>query len=248
MRRFLTFGILCFLFLFSVSSVFSQGFTGPGSERQDQKAPDPARPKPPSIPVINNAMQAVLVSHPITVSEARELPHNSWITLTGNIINMLPGGRQYTFRDNSGEIVVDIGPREWRGLSVEAADRVEIFGEVKIRRGQISIRGYAVTGTGKMNTRQGQAVTVSQPVTINEAKELPRDSWVTLTGNIISMLPGGRLYTFRDNSGEIVVNIGSKEWRGLSVDAADKVEISGQVRINKGQIFIIAHAIKKAGV
>lgn len=81
---------------------------------------------------------------PITVSEAKSLPNDSWVVLTGNVINQLPGGRQYTFRDSTGEIAVDIGAKEWRSLSVGADDRVEIHGEVKVHRGQISIKVHAI--------------------------------------------------------------------------------------------------------
>jgi uncharacterized protein (TIGR00156 family) len=64
--------------------------------------------------------------------------------LTGNIVNSLPGGNHYTLRDSSGEIAVDIGPKEWRGLSVGVSDRVEIYGEVKNERGRISIKVQAI--------------------------------------------------------------------------------------------------------
>ena len=225
------------------------GFTGPGTN------PPPPPPRhgvnPPPPPVVQQGFtgptltqsQAVMVSQPITVNEARNLPHDSWVVLNGNIVNMLHGGRNYTFRDSSGEITVDIGPKEWRGLSVGVSDRVEIYGEVKIHRGQISIKVHAITGAGRTN-RSGQAVTVNRPITIGEAVNLPHDSWVILNGNIVNMLHGGRNYTFRDSSGEITVDIGPKEWRGLSVGVSDRVEIYGEVKIHRGQISIKVHAIR----
>jgi uncharacterized protein (TIGR00156 family) len=94
----------------------------------------------------NNA--PVMTTKPVTVGEAKNLPHDSWVTITGNITGVLPGGHNYTFRDRTGEISVDIGPKEWRGLSVEASDRVEIQGEVKVQRGQISIKVHAIRKTG----------------------------------------------------------------------------------------------------
>jgi uncharacterized protein (TIGR00156 family) len=149
-------------------------------------------------------------------------------------------------RDPSGEIAVDIGPKEWRGLSVGVSDRVEIYGEVKITRGQISIKVHAITGAGRTNTRQGQAVTVGQPIAINEAVNLAHDSWVILNGNIVSQLPKGKHdYSFRDFSGEITVDIGPKEWRGLSVGVSDMVEIYGEVKISKGQVSIKVQGIRK---
>jgi uncharacterized protein (TIGR00156 family) len=66
------------------------------------------------------------------------------VILTGNIIYFLPAPNEYTFRDSSGEITVDIGPKEWRDLSASETDRVEISGEVKKERGQIFIKVHAI--------------------------------------------------------------------------------------------------------
>ena len=218
--------ILSLLLLLISAVLYGQGFTGPGSNGQ-----------------------AVMISRLITVSEARNLPHDSWVVLAGNIINMLPGGRQYTFRDTTGDIALDIGPKEWRGLSVDVTDRVEIYGEVKIHRGLLHIKVHAITGTGRVNNRHGQAVTITHPITVNEVVNLPHDSWVVLNGNITNALYTGRHnYTFRDVSGEITVDIGPKEWRGLSVGVSDRVEIYGEVKNNRGQIQIKVHAIRITGV
>ena len=248
---------ICCLIVFSAAVVHAQqgftgdvqpGFTGPGANSLPEPGVNP--PPPPVVqqgftgPTLTQS-QAVMVSQPITVIEARNLPHDSWVVLNGNIVNMLHGGKNYTFRDSSGEIIVDIGPKEWRGLSVGVSDRVEIYGEVKIHRGQILIKVHAITGTGRTNTRPGQAVTVNRPITIGEAVNLPHDSWVILNGNIVGQLPEGRHnYSFRDSSGEITVDIGPREWRGLSVGVSDRVEIYGEVKIHRGQISIKVHAIR----
>jgi len=212
---------LLFIMLAAVS--YSQGFTGPGYD---------------GLTEINGQFTTV-----ITV---RSLPQDSWVVLSGNIINMLPGGRQYTFRDATGDIPVDIGPKEWRGLSVDASDRVEIYGEVKINRGQVHIKVLAITGTGRTARLTGQPVTITQPVTINEARILPHDSWVILRGNIVSSI-SNKDYLFRDLSGEISVDIGSKEWRGNSVSVNDRIEIYGEVKVNRGQVHIKVHAVRIIG-
>jgi len=225
-RRYAFLGIFVFLFLHLPAIAHAQGFTGPGS--------------------YNAQGQAVVIGQIISVSEAKNLPHDSWVILSGNIVNSLPGGNHYTLRDPSGEIAVDIGPKEWRGLSIGVSDRVEIYGEVKITRGQISIKVHAITGTGRTYTRQGQAVTIGHPIAINEAVSLPHDSWVILNGNIVNQLTVGKNnYSFRDLSGEVIVDIGPKEWRGLPVGVSDRVEIYGEVKINKGQISIKVQAIRK---
>ena len=192
--------------------------------------------------------QAVTSSGPITVSQARALPHNSWVVLSGNIVNALPGGRNYTFRDAAGEtITVEIGLKIWRGLSSGPMDAVEIGGELRISRGIATIKVYVITGSGRQNARPGQAVTVNRPIAISEARNLPRDSWVVLAGNIVASL-GGDKYSFRDLAGEtIVVEIERKIWRGLYAGPSDVVEIGGEVEISKGQFSIEVEVIRMSG-
>jgi uncharacterized protein (TIGR00156 family) len=183
-----------------------------------------------------------MTSQPITVSEARNLPHDSWVILTGNIVNALPRDRYYTFRDSSGEIVIEIDWRVWRGLSFNASDSVEICGEViRINRRQVIIKVNAITSIGGTNTGQGRAITVS------EARNLARDSWVVLTGNILNALSGqrGRFYTLQDSSGEIIIEIDMRVWRGLSAGTSDRVEICGEVIIIRGEVLINVKAIRK---
>ncbi|MCL2196296.1 MAG: NirD/YgiW/YdeI family stress tolerance protein [Treponema sp.] len=139
MKKYISFIVCCFTVLVSAGSVFAQaGFTGqPGSGFTGPAGGYNIIPG-----------QAVMVSGPITIGDARNLPHDSWVVITGNIINMLPGGRQYTFRDSTGDIAVDIGPKEWRGLSVGVSDRVEIHGEIKSHRGIVHIKVHAIRKTG----------------------------------------------------------------------------------------------------
>jgi len=215
MKKF--FSIFSFMLLFATLYIHGQGFTGPGTSGQP-----------------------VTVSQSVTINEAKNYPHDSWVVITGNIVNVLPGGRHFMFRDPSGEIPVEIGPKEWRGLSAVISDaaenRVEICGEIKKERGQIFIKVHAITAMA----RERRSL-----ITINEAQNLSHDSWVVLTGNIVFSLPQLNDYTFRDTSGEITVDIGPKEWRGLSVGVSDRVEISGEVKKERGQVFIKVHAIRK---
>ena len=210
------------MYFFLSVIVYGQGFIGPGTSVQGQPT---------------------AFFEPILLSQARVLPKDSWVVLSGNIINTLPGGKYYTFRDSSGEVAVEIGAKVWRGLSVEPSDRIVIHGKVKINKGQISIEVKAVSNPGRTNIRQGHAVTVTQPITINEAKTLPHGSWVILTGNIINSLEK-EYYTFRDSTGEIIIEIERKVWRGLSVGVSDRVEIHGELEIKKGQYSIEVKAIR----
>ncbi|MCL2209444.1 MAG: NirD/YgiW/YdeI family stress tolerance protein [Treponema sp.] len=222
MKRRSIFYILVVLLLLCAAIVHGQGFIGPSSY---------------------NSAQPVMISRHITITEARNLPHDSFVILNGNITGTLPGGKNYTFRDNTGEIAVEIDAKHWRGLSVVPGDSVVIYGEVKIQRGHVLIKVHAITGTGRINVRQGQPVMISQPVIVMEARNLPHDSFVILNGNIVNALPGGKNYTFRDSSGEISIDISPKNWRGLTVGVSDRVEIYCEVKIQKGQVILKVHAI-----
>ena len=154
MKKYMAICAFAFVFLFSPRHIFTQGFTGPSS---------------------SFGTQPVMASRPVTIMEARSLPHDSFVILNGNITGMLPGGKNYAFRDSSGEIAVEIGSKQWRGLSVVPGDSVVIYGEVKIQRGHVIIKAHAITGADRINARPGQPVMVSQPITVMEARILPHD-------------------------------------------------------------------------
>jgi uncharacterized protein (TIGR00156 family) len=200
----------------------AQGFTGPSTQGQ-----------------------AASIFHPITVTEVRTLPSNSWVVVSGNIVNSLPGGKYFTVRDSTGDITVEIERKVFRGVSANASDTVEIHGYVEISRGQVSIEAKAIFGSAPVNIRSGQAVAIRQPITVSEASSLPNNSWVLITGNIVNEIRSDKYFTFRDSTGEITVEIERKVWRGLSVDVSDTVEIHGYVEINRGQTSIEVKAIRK---
>jgi len=225
MKKNAFFGVCCFLLLCTPVIVRGQGFNGPGAGA--------SRPGQPAA-----------FFEPIPVSQVKTLPKDSWVVLSGNIVNTLPGGKYYTFRDSSGDITVEIEPKVWRGLSVEASDRVTISGEIEIKKGQVSVEVKAVTGSGRINARQGQAVTAAQPITVDEAKNLPNGSWVIIAGSIASSL-GKDYYSFGDATGDITVEIERDIWRGLSVGVSDVVEIHGKLEIKRGLFSIEVEAIRK---
>jgi len=243
MKRYIITG--CLVVLISAGNIFAQaGFNGQHGFRGQQGftgQPGGGFTGPSG----SGMVQPVMINQPISVNEAKNLPHDSWIVLSGNIVNMLPGGRQYTFRDATGDIIVDIGPKEWRGLSVDVSDKVGIYGEFKSHRGLIHVKAHAISGNGKVTRLPGQPVTETAPVTVNEARSLPHDSWVVLNGNIVNSLTTGKHnYTFRDSTGEIMVDIGRKEWRGLSVGVSDRVEIYGEIKHHRGMTNVKVRAIR----
>lgn len=72
--------------------------------------------------------------------------------------------------------------------------------------------------------------------TVSEAKKLPDDSIVVLTGNIVAQVPGSDdNYIFRDSTGEIRVDIDHKYFRGQHVTPQNTVRISGEVDKDLGK-------------
>ncbi|MCL2008153.1 MAG: NirD/YgiW/YdeI family stress tolerance protein [Treponema sp.] len=189
--------------------------------------------------------QGVTINSPITVNQATQLPHNSWVILNGNIINALPGGINFTFRDPSGDVTVEIDRRVWRGLNIAPSELVQIHGELNQNRGLVSVRARVIVNSETIITRPGQTIVYTYPIPISEARTLPHDSWVILSGNIINVLPNGRHYTFRDSSGEMVVEIDPNVWRGLFINESDTVQITGEIIANRGQPSLVARVIRK---
>lgn len=70
-----------------------------------------------------------VAGRPSTVAAAQEARLGSYVTLTGNIINHQRGD-YFTFRDDTGEIRVEIASNVWQGRQVGPNDRVRILGEV----------------------------------------------------------------------------------------------------------------------
>jgi uncharacterized protein (TIGR00156 family) len=97
--------------------------------------------------------------------------------------------------------------------------------------------GYVGPG-GKTNSKEPKTVT------INQARMLPDDSWVILTGSIIYAL-GDEWYRFRDTTGDILVEIDRGIWRGLSVGENDSVEITGKLNSGLGRTVIDVKSIRK---
>jgi uncharacterized protein (TIGR00156 family) len=158
MKKYTLFFVCCLISLIAVATVSAQGFTGPGANPPPPPSPGYGSPHPPPPPgpghnpppplppleVYTDRHGLTGLVWNVTVEQAKNYPHDSWVILNGNIVSVLPGGRHFMFRDYSGEIPVDIGPKEWRGLSVGASDKVEISGEVKRERGQVFIKVHAI--------------------------------------------------------------------------------------------------------
>ena len=64
-----------------------------------------------------------------TVVDARDVRLGSYVTSTGHVVNHQRGD-YFTFRDETGEIRVEIGRNVWNGRKVGPNDKVRLLGEV----------------------------------------------------------------------------------------------------------------------
>lgn len=75
----------------------------------------------------------------VTVQQALKMPDDSRVTLVGYIVSQVPGSTdRYVFRDNTGEIVVEIDREDFRGQTVTPRTQVRIVGEVDTHRRRAS--------------------------------------------------------------------------------------------------------------
>lgn len=104
----------------------------------------------------------------------------------------------------------------------------------------LSMPAYAAyTGPGGTGNKAGGytgPISGAMADNVAAAKNLKDDERVVLTGHIISKLAGTKdEYVFRDNTGEIVVEISQKQFRGMSIGPDDLVRISGKIDKDLGQ-------------
>lgn len=83
--------------------------------------------------------------------------------------------------------------------------------------------------TGMTQTQQGGFTGPSiSKTTVEKAKTFKDDMPVVLEGNIIEHL-GKDKYLFRDQTGDITIEIDHNNWRGVQVSPKDNVIINGEV-------------------
>ncbi|PLY37263.1 TIGR00156 family protein [Pectobacterium carotovorum] len=84
----------------------------------------------------------------------------------------------------------------------------------------------------------------SSLTTVDKAKDLRDDSWVTLSGNIEKRI-GDENYLFRDATGTMEVEIDHKRWNGQMISPTDKVEIQGELDKDFNSVELDVKQIRK---
>lgn len=65
-----------------------------------------------------------------TVAAIKQMDDNAWFTLEGHIVKQVRE-EKYMFRDQSGEIEVEIDNDKWKGRKVDPGTKVRIAGKVE---------------------------------------------------------------------------------------------------------------------
>ncbi|MBQ4773403.1 YgiW/YdeI family stress tolerance OB fold protein [Pectobacterium versatile] len=105
--------------------------------------------------------------------------------------------------------------------------------------------GFVNPETPAVGTHQGGFIDQqSSLTTVDKAKDLRDDSWVTLSGNIEKRI-GDENYLFRDATGTIEVEIDHKRWNGQMVSPTDKVEIQGELDKDFNSVELDVKQIRK---
>jgi uncharacterized protein (TIGR00156 family) len=82
--------------------------------------------------------------------------------------------------------------------------------------------------------------------TVEEARNAPVDTYVTVTGNIVAHLRGN-YYTFRDQTGEVRVEIETPVWRNRKIGPDTKVRLVAEVDRNAaGTIYLWVESLEIA--
>ena len=72
------------------------------------------------------------------------------------------------------------------------------------------------------------------------------DQWVTLEGKLVKHL-GGENYMFRDDSGEVEVEVDGDVWRGTEVGPDDLIRVRGEVDHSWNKTEVEVEHLEKVG-
>ncbi|PDO86228.1 YgiW/YdeI family stress tolerance OB fold protein [Kosakonia pseudosacchari] len=100
------------------------------------------------------------------------------------------------------------------------------------------------TGPGATSQSGGFTGPNGSKATVESAKSLRDDAWVTLRGNIVERISDDT-YLFKDSTGTINIDINHKRWNGVTVGPQDTVEIQGEVDKDWNSVEIDVKEIRK---
>lgn len=91
-----------------------------------------------------------------TAVEARKASDDTMVSLTGHVVNQI-GDDDYTFRDSSGEIQIEIDDDLWKGREITPDTTIRIIGEVdrKLWGVKIDVDSFEILPAGASPAKGG---------------------------------------------------------------------------------------------
>lgn len=110
----------------------------------------------------------------------------------------------------------------------------------------VLISGAAFAGfNGQYDNNQGFKSSVNPVVSpIKDVLKMRDNQVATVKGNIVKRMSDDK-YLFKDNSGEMTVEIDNKYWGGLQVDESNVLELTGKVDKDFNSISLEVFTVKK---
>ena len=110
----------------------------------------------------------------------------------------------------------------------------------------VLISGAAFAGfNGQYDNNQGFKSSVNPVVSpVKDVLKMRDNQVATVKGNIVKRMSDDK-YLFKDNSGEMTVEIDNKYWGGLQVDESNVLELTGKVDKDFNSISLEVFTVKK---
>lgn len=161
-------------------------------------------------------------------SNAKKMSDDSYVTISGTV-DSVDNEREFTVRDGSGTIGVDLAPNE--SIVLKKGQQVTVSGTVDNDLGFVDVnaqnvyvhKGMTKSISDAMKSIPGVSTTDAQAFNI---KDLPSQGMVKITGTV-SDVNNEKEFTLRDDTGSINVDIVSDERAALTKGA--EVTVIGNV-------------------
>jgi uncharacterized protein (TIGR00156 family) len=149
------------------------------------------------------------------ISCISKLHDDSKVVLEGYIVKHLYS-EYYRFKDETGEITLEIDTDDIKGIKFTPTEKVRLYGEVELEDGKTEVD---ISHVEKINEK---------PQTVKQVIQMPDNHKVKLVGKITKHL-NGELYSFSDKTGEIVIEVDNDELNGLSIQIGSQYKVLGEI-------------------
>ena len=169
-----------------------------------------------------------------TVQDANSARIGSYITVEGQIVDHLRED-YYTFRDETGEIRIEVTDRVWGNRTVTPETQVRLLAEIdrNLTGRYLWVKSLEIVGTSPTAETPDAAgfvgpETTGQVSTVQEANSARIGSYITVEGQIVDHLRDD-YYTFRDETGEIRIEVTDRVWGNRTVTPDTQVRLLAEI-------------------